>query len=112
MDDAIKSWLFDIHSAIVEIESFFEEGKKIFANFQKDVKTKRAVERNLEIIGEAMKRILEKDGNFKLTNARKIVDTRNRIIHGYDSVSDDVIWGIIINHLPKLKKEVIDLMNK
>jgi uncharacterized protein with HEPN domain len=58
-----------------------------------------------------MKRILEKDNNFKLKNARKIVDTRNRIIHGYDSVSDDVIWGIIINHLPKLEIEVRHLMN-
>ncbi len=85
---------------------FFEDGKRIFTNFQKDIKTKRAVERNLEIIGEAMKRILEKDKNFELTNARKIVGTRNRIIHGYDTISDDVIWSIIINHLPKLKQEV------
>ncbi len=59
-----------------------------------------------------MNRILEKDSNFELTNARKIVDTRNRIIHGYDSISDDVIWGIIINHLPKLKVEVDNLINK
>lgn len=111
MDNEIKTWLFDIHSAIIEIDGFFEEGQKIFVNFQKDIKTKRAVERNLEIIGEAMKRILENDCNFKLTNARRIVDTRNRIIHGYDSVSDDVIWGIIINHLPKLKEEVNKLMD-
>ena len=59
-----------------------------------------------------MNHILEKDSNFELTNARKIVDTRNRIIHGYDSISDDVIWGIIINHLPKLKVEVDNLINK
>ena len=44
MDNDIKSWLFDIASAITEIDSFFEDGHKIFANFQKDVKTKRAVE--------------------------------------------------------------------
>ena len=112
MDNEIKSWLFDIYSAIMEIESFFADGERIFVNYQNDIKTKRAVERNLEIIGEAMKRILEKDNEFKLTNSRKIVDTRNRIIHGYDSVSDDVIWSIIINHLPKLKKEVDDLMNE
>ncbi len=112
MDNEIKAWLFDIHSAIVEINSFFEDGEKIFTEYQKDIKTKRAVERNLEIIGEAMKRILEKDCDFKLTNARKIVDTRNRIIHGYDSVSDDVIWGIIINHLPKLKAEIKEILNR
>ena len=112
MDNEIKSWLFDISSAIIEIDNFFKEGEKVFVVYQKDIKTKRAVERNLEIIGEAMKRILEKDNEFKLTNARKIVDTRNRIIHGYDSVSDDVIWSIVINHLPKLRKEVNDLMNE
>jgi len=111
MDNEIKSWLFDIHTAIIEIDSFFEEGQKIFVNYQHDIKTKRAVERNLEIIGEAMKRIIEKDNEFELTNARKIVDTRNRIIHGYDSVSDDVIWSIVINHLPKLRQEITKLMN-
>lgn len=111
MDNQIKSWIFDIHTAIIEIDSFFEEGQKVFVHYQTDIKTKRAVERNLEIIGEAMKRILEKNSDFKLTNARKIVDTRNRIIHGYDSVSDDVIWSIVINHLPKLKEEVNQLLN-
>ena len=112
MDNEIKSWIFDIHKAISEIDSFFNDGGRIFINYQKDIKTKRAVERNLEIIGEAMRRILEKDNNFKLTKARKIVDTRNRIIHGYDSVSDEIIWSIVINHLPKLKLEISDLLNK
>ena len=112
MDNEIMTWLFDINSAITEIDGFFEEGKKMFENYRQDLKTKRAVERNLEIIGEAVKRILEKYKDIELTNARKIIDTRNRIIHGYDTISDDVIWGIIINHLPKLKIEVEELMNK
>ncbi len=112
MDNEIKTWLFDINSAISEINGFFEEGKKMFELYRQDLKTKRAVERNLEIIGEAVKRILDKDQNFELTNARKIIDTRNLITHGYDTVSDDVIWGIIIKHLPKLKVEVEELMNK
>jgi len=112
MDNEIKTWLFDIDSAITEIDGFFEEGKKIFENYQQDLKTKRAVERNLEIIGEAVKRILDRNSDIQLTNARKIVDARNRIIHGYDTISDDVIWGIIIRHLPKLKTEVEELMKK
>ena len=111
MDVVIKTWLFDINSAITEIEGFFEDGKKIFDNYRRDPKTKRAVERNLEIIGEAVKRILNKNKDIDLSNARKIVDARNRIIHGYDTISDDVIWGIIINHLPKLKIEVQELIN-
>jgi uncharacterized protein with HEPN domain len=70
------------------------------------------VERNVEIIGEAMNRILQKDNSIELSNSRKIVDTRNRIIHGYDSVSDDIIWTIVISHLPVLKSEVEKLLNE
>ena len=106
MDLEIKTWLFDINSAIAEIDGFFENEEKMFENYRKDLKTKRAVERNLEIIGEAVRRILNKDHSISLTNARKIVDTRNRIIHGYDTISDDVIWGIIIKYLPNLKIEI------
>lgn len=84
MEIEIQTWLYDILNAINEIDSFFTDQTKEFSAFQNDVRTKRAVERNLEIIGEAMNRILSKDENIQLSNSRKIVDTRNRIIHGYD----------------------------
>ena len=64
--------------------------------YQNDLKTKRAVERNIEIIGEAMSRILKENIDIKISNSRKIVDVRNRIIHGYDYITDDVIWGVLI----------------
>ena len=80
--------------------------------FKKDLRTRRAIERKIEIIGEALSRIISKDGSLSISNARKIVDTRNRIIHGYDTVSDDVIWGIVIRNLPVLQKEVEELLNK
>jgi len=110
MDIDIKTWLYDILNAIIEIESFFSDTPKDFLEYQNDLKTRRAVERNVEIVGEAMTRILSKDSSIQLSNSRKIVDTRNRIIHGYDSVSDDIIWGIIINHLPLLKSEIEKLL--
>ncbi len=97
MDVEVKTWLFDILNSINEIESFFSDRPKEFAAYQNDTKTRRAVERNIEIIGEAMNRILQMDKSIKLSNSRQIVDTRNRIIHGYDSVSDEVIWGILIH---------------
>lgn len=106
MDIEIKTWLYDIQNAINEIESFFSDRPKEFAAYQNDLRTRRAVERNVEIIGEAINRILQRDETISLTNARKIVDTRNRIIHGYDTVSDDIIWGIVIKHLPMLKTEI------
>lgn|SRR5690606_28923980 len=106
MDDEIKTWLFDIFNSINEIEGFFEQKPKIFNDYENDLLLKRAVERNIEIIGEAMNRILKKEPEIQISNSRKIVDIRNRIIHGYDSVSDDVIWGVIIKYLPILKSEV------
>lgn len=111
MDNEVKIWLYDALTAIQEIDSFFENKTKLFKEFQSDIRTKRAIERNLEIIGEAVSRILKKEGNFTLSNSRRIIDTRNRIIHGYDSVSDDIIWGIVINHLPLLKSEIEALLN-
>jgi uncharacterized protein with HEPN domain len=109
MDNEVKTWLKDIEQAILEINSFIPEVKN-FKDFQKDVKTKRAVERNIEIIGEAMTRILKAEPNIKISDTRKIVDTRNRIIHGYDSVSEDILWGIISRSLPTLDKEVKELL--
>ncbi|MEQ8880613.1 MAG: DUF86 domain-containing protein [Cyclobacteriaceae bacterium] len=64
----------------------------------------------MEIIGEAMSRILKVDPSIQISHTRKIVDTRNRIIHGYDSVSEDILWGIIINSLPDLQDEVKKLL--
>lgn len=106
MDIEIKTWLYDILNAIHEVDSFFADVPKDFLVYQNDTKTRRAVERNIEIIGEAMYRILNKEEQVILSNSRKIVDTRNRIIHGYDSVSDDIIWGTVVKHLPILKTEI------
>ncbi len=112
MDNNIKTWLYDILSSINEIESYFVDTPKLFEIYQNDLKTKRAVERNIEIIGEAMSRILKEDNRIQISNSKKIVDVRNRIIHGYDSVSDDVIWGIVIKNLPVLQKEVEVLLGE
>ena len=111
MDIEIKTWLFDILTAIHEIESFLADQPKDSPLQQSDLKTRRAIERDFEIIGEAMSRILQKDGSVNLSNSRKIVDTRNRIIHGYDSVSDEIINSILLQHLPLLKSEVEKLLS-
>ena len=117
MDDLIKKHLQDILTAIEEIESFFGDRPKLFEDFYNNLCLRRAIERNIEIIGEAMNRILKADRNIAITNSRKIVDNsrkivdaRNYIIHGYDSLSADILWSMVINHLPKLKNEVTALL--
>jgi uncharacterized protein with HEPN domain len=112
MEHEIKTWLFDILQSINEVESYFADRPKKFEEYVTDLRTKRAVERNIEIIGEAVNRILKRYKQFKLDNAQKIIGTRNRIAHTYDKITDDLIWSIIINSLPKLKKEVEDLLKQ
>ena len=111
MDDLIKKHFQDILTAIQEIESLLGDKPKLFDDLYSDLCLRRAIERDIEIIGEAMNRILKTDRNIAITNSRKIVDARNYIIHGYDSLSADILWSMVINHLPKLKKEVISLLN-
>ena len=110
MDEFTKKWMHDILTAIEEIESFFDDRPKCYAEYCKDIRTKRAVERNIEIIGEAMSRILKHDNSIEICNARKIVDVRNYVIHGYDSISDEAIWGIVVKHIPVLKSEIKSLL--
>ena len=112
MDDRINKHLHDILYAINEVKSFFGDKPKYFEEFCDDLCLRRAVERDIEIIGEAMNRILKEDSNIAITNSRKIVDARNYIIHGYDSLSADILWSIVINHLPKLKEEVQSLLEQ
>ena len=106
MDERIEKWLFDIRMAIDEINSYFDNDNRDFFSFRQDKMRKRAVERNLEIIGEAINRILAKDPDIQINDARKIVNLRNLVIHSYDNISDENIWAIIINHLPTLKKDI------
>jgi uncharacterized protein with HEPN domain len=112
MDAEIRTWLYNILQSISEIESYFAGKPLRFDEFASDTKTKRAVERNLEIIGEAVNRILKKDPAIDIPDSRKIIDTRNRIIHGYDVVSDDIIWSILVRHLPMLKQQVEQLLQE
>ena len=112
MDERVEKWLFDIRMAINEINSYFEDDKRDFFSFKQNTMRKRAVERNLEIIGEAINRILVKDPDIQIINARKIVNLRNHVIHSYDNISDESIWAIIINHLPMLEKDIDRLISK
>jgi uncharacterized protein with HEPN domain len=105
MKREIKKCLFDIKTSIDSIFEYLGD-KRNFFEYQQNKLLRRGIEREIEIIGEAVNRILKIEPDFKLENARQIVDTRNWVIHGYDKVDDVVIWGIISKHLPNLKKEI------
>jgi len=112
MDERILKWLYDIDFALIEIESYFDGKEKNFFDYKKNTMLKRAVERDLEIIGEAINRILKRDPTFenKIKDAKAIIGLRNQVIHAYDNISDENIWSILINHIPKLKSEISRLI--
>lgn len=109
MELKIQKYLYDIITSINSIYEYLGDTRD-FSHYQESKLLRRAVERELEIIGEAANSILKLDNEFPIENARKIVDLRNWVIHGYDKVDDVIIWGIITNHLPKLKEQVEKLM--
>lgn len=111
MKREIKKYLFDIKVSIGSIFDYLGD-KRDFIEYQQNKLLRRAIEREIEIIGEATNRILKLDENIQIENARQIIDTRNWVIHGYDKVDDVVIWGIISNHLPKLQLEIEKLLEE
>ena len=112
MDEKIEKWLYDIKMSIDEIDSFLINEPKNFLNYRKNIILKRAIERNLEIIGEATRRILARKPDVQLPNARSIINLRNFIAHSYDSLSDANIWAIVVNNLPELKTDVDKLLKE
>ena len=110
MDEYIEKHLIDVLNAINEVESFFADRPKLFQEFQNDMLRQRAVERNIEIMGEAINRILKANPEFQLTNAKAIINTRNRVIHGYDSVTTEFLWRLIMKHIPALKNDVENIL--
>ncbi|MDE6161621.1 MAG: DUF86 domain-containing protein [Muribaculaceae bacterium] len=110
MDDQIVKSLTDILKSIGNIELFCSSRPKEFKAFCYDQCFRSAVQWEIAIIGEAMNRILKIDPDIPITSARRIVNTRNYLIHGYDSLREDLIWAIVINHLPLLKDEASRLV--
>lgn len=110
MDNQIIKSLNDILGSIGNIELFCSTRPKEFKTFCDDVCFRSAVQWEIAIIGEAMNRILKINPDIQITSARRIVNTRNYLIHGYDSLREDLIWAIIVNHLPILKTEVINII--
>lgn len=111
MKDEIKKFLFDINEASNSIFDYLGD-KRDFFEYEQNKMLRRAVEREFEIIGEAINNILKIDSDFQIKNARRIVDLRNLVIHGYDKVDNAIIWGIISKDLPQLRNEIEQLIEQ
>jgi uncharacterized protein with HEPN domain len=111
MQPKVLKYLLDIESVISEIEIIKERLGNDFNVFTKDVIMQRAIERELEIIGEAVRKIIEIRPNIEISSSKKIIGLRNIISHAYDSIEPELIWGIIQRDIPKLSDEIQKLKN-
>jgi len=109
--DRVSKYLFDIQSSISLIESFLKN-IDTFNDYQNDLKTQSAVERQLAIIGEVVNKLKQEDSNYNFTHAKQMIDFRNRLIHSYDNIDSSIVWVILKKHLPVLKEEIENFINK
>ncbi len=106
MQPKVLKYILDIQSVMTEIESVKIKSGNNFQNFESEILLRRAIERDLEIIGEAIKKILELEPTIQISSARKIIGLRNIISHAYDSIEPEIIWGIIQRDIPILQTEI------
>lgn len=87
---------------------------KTLQNYVADRQLRRATEREFEIIGEALNRLSKTapETAAHILQLERIISFRNRVIHGYDTIDDQVVWGVVERHLPSLKREVNGLLKQ
>jgi uncharacterized protein with HEPN domain len=110
MDNRAKKLLFDVLISGRSIRQWCSDCS--FADYEQDRQFRRAVEREFEIIGEALGRLPQVDPAIaaRISEFNRIVSFRNRIIHGYDAIDDAAVWGVAAGHLPRLIEEVETLL--
>lgn len=102
----VKSLLFDVREACDLILQF--TGKTEYAQYRTDAACRSAVERQFIVIGEALNRLGRFDSDLlnALPEHRAIINFRNVLVHGYDRVEDEVVWGIVRRHVPTLRDTI------
>ena len=107
-----KKHLFDIQRAYARLARF--TAGRSAADYDVDEMLRSAVERQFEIIGEALTRLLKAHPDVAqlISEYRRIISFRNVLIHGYDAIRDAVVWEIVEQKLPILRAEVDALLNE
>ena len=108
----VHKYLFDISQAC-DLLLEFTQGKSL-ADYSRDPLLRSAVERQFEVLGEALKQALRVEPALSghISDTPRIIAFRNRLIHGYASVSDELVWGVLEVNMPTLCREVQRLLHK
>ena len=91
----IKKYLFDMQKAYARVAEF--TAGKSFSDYSQDSMLKAAVERQFEIVGEALNRLAKLDASVveQISDHRRIVAFRNILVHAYAQIDDRVVWGVV-----------------
>ncbi|HKI86877.1 MAG TPA: HepT-like ribonuclease domain-containing protein [Thermoanaerobaculia bacterium] len=101
-----KKYLFDIQRALQLLRQFSAGGT--YEQYTADALLRSAVERQFEVIGEALGQLLKLEPSLssRISEYQRIIAFRNILIHGYADVDDQVVWGVIESKLPVLVREI------
>jgi uncharacterized protein with HEPN domain len=111
LPDKTLKYILDMESILQEID-LVKEKYSNYESFSNDFIVVRAIERQLEIIGEAANKLRNLNPDIQISSIKQIVNLRNLIIHSYDSVDAAILWGIIQKDIPKLKLEIEQIRKK
>ncbi len=109
METEIKKYLYDVKVSIESINQYLE-GKRNYLEYLNNRQLRKAIERELEIIGEATIRLRRIDPEFPIEEIPAIKALRNRIAHEYDAIDNERIWSVVNNSLPELLQKVEKLL--
>lgn len=106
-----KKYLYDVQQAAIRIAAF-TTGKRL-EDYRGDAMLRSAVERQFEIIGEALAQLAKLDESLvlRIGEHRRIIAFRNILIHGYAEVDDRLVWDIIESKLPIFRTETDALLH-
>ncbi len=105
-----KKYLYDMRQAALLLLEFSKG--KTFEDYIQDVMLRSAVERQFEVLGEALSQLsrLDPDVAGRIPERRRIIAFRNVLVHGYASVDDRIVWGVLKRDLPDLLRQVEELL--
>jgi uncharacterized protein with HEPN domain len=106
MDNRTRAWLYDILSAIQESNTFLEDEDRNQKNYPVNFCIKKALERNMEIVGLSLKNILNYLPSLNISNSEKIIDICQRLANVDDPVSEEIMKVALFEYFPKLKDDI------
>ena len=105
----VLKYILDIESLIEELEKVISLHSRDYTKFSSNFMAVRTVERDLEIIGEAVRKLKESAPHLKISSYKQIIGLRNMIVHAYDSIDPTTLWRILLKDLPVLKEEINEI---